>query len=398
LSYHFLLDIAIILIATKIFAMLAEFLRLPQVVGALIAGLVVGPSLLNLLSATTFTVQLAELGVAFIMFTAGLEADVDKLRAIGKAGVKVAAFSALVPFISGTILSFIYNRGDFAIPGNVIVQNCFMGVILMATSMSITVSTLREMGHLNTQVGNTILAACIMDDVIGLISLALITGTADPSVKFYLVILKLIGYFIFAGIMYFVCTKVLRFVDKFSSDENDEELFPAVGLALCLIMAYCAEHFFGVADIIGAFTAGVIIKQSGQDDHALSACEPISKYFFSPMFFASIGIKMSLTAIDDQLLHFAGALVAVAMLSKIIGSGLGAALSGYSFKTSLQTGIGMVCRGEVALIAANKALNLHLLPPKFFSAIVIMVICAAVLTPILLKIIFYGEKPTDKIA
>ena len=115
MSLHFLLDIAIILIAAKIFAMLAQLLRLPQVVGALIAGLIIGPSVLNLLQATTFTVQVAELGVIFIMFTAGLEVDVNKLRAIGKAGVRVAVCSALVPFIMGTILSFIYNRGDFAI-------------------------------------------------------------------------------------------------------------------------------------------------------------------------------------------------------------------------------------------------------------------------------------------
>lgn len=393
MSYHFLLDIAIILFATKIFAMLAKILRLPQVVGALIAGLIIGPSVLNLLHATAFTVQVAELGVVFIMFTAGLEVDVSKLKAIGKAGIRVAVCSALVPFIMGTILSTIYNRGNFVIPGNIMMQNCFLGIILMATSVSITVATLKEMGHLNTQVGNTVLAAALMDDIIGLVSLAIISGTADPNVHFSMVLVKLCGYFIFAAFVYFISTKFLRWLDGFTGEKTDEELFPAVGLTVCLIMAYCAEHFFGVADIIGAFTAGVIIRQSGQDDHALTACEPISKFFFTPIFFASIGVKMSLTGIDANLLHFAGALVITAVISKILGSGLGATLSGYRPLACLQIGVSLIFRGEVALIAANKAMNMRLLPPKFFSAIVLMVVCVAVLTPILMKLAFYGEKP-----
>ena len=393
MSLHFLLDIAIILIAAKIFAMLAQLLRLPQVVGALIAGLIIGPSVLNLLQATTFTVQVAELGVIFIMFTAGLEVDVNKLRAIGKAGVRVAVCSALVPFIMGTILSFIYNRGDFAIPGNVFLQNCFMGIILMATSVSITVATLRELGHLNSLVGNTVLAAALMDDIIGLTSLAIISGTADPNVHFYMVVLKLLGYFLFAALIYASCTKILRWFDSWTGEKTDEELFPAVGLTICLLMAYCAEHFFGVADIIGAFTGGVIVRQIGQEDHALRACEPISKFFFTPIFFASIGIKMSLTGIDANLLHFAGALLATAVVSKDVGSGLGAALSGYKAKACLQTGVSLIFRGEVALIAANKAMSLQLLPPKFFSAIVLMVVGVAVITPLLMKLAFYGEKP-----
>ncbi|MCH4157572.1 MAG: cation:proton antiporter [Acidaminococcaceae bacterium] len=393
MSLHFLLDIAIILIAAKLLAMLSQLLRLPQVVGALIAGLIIGPSVLNLLHATTFTVQVAELGVVFIMFTAGLEVDVEKLKAIGRSGVKVAVCSALVPFIMGTILSTIYNRGDFAIPGNVIMQNCFLGIILMATSVSITVATLKEMGHLNSQVGNTVLAAALLDDIIGLTSLAIISGTADPSIHFYMVILKLLGYFLFAAVVYVASTKFLRWFDTLTGERVDQELFPTVGLCVCLLMAYCAEHFFGVADIIGAFTAGVIIRQSGLDEHAIHACEPISKFFFTPIFFASIGVKMSLTGIDTQLLHFAGALLATAVVSKVVGSALGAALSGYKAKACLQTGVSLIFRGEVALIAANKAMSLQLLPPKFFSAIVLMVVCVAVITPLLMKLAFYGEKP-----
>ncbi len=398
MSLHFLLDVAIILFATKFFSMIAKVVKLPQVVGALIAGLIIGPSVLNLLHATSFILQLAELGVIFIMFTAGLEADIHKLQALGKVGLRVALFSAAVPFIMGTALSFIYNRGDFAIPGNVLLQNCFLGIILMATSVSLTVSTLREMGHLDGQVGNTILAAAMMDDIIGLVSLAIISGTADPNIHLVKLIMMLGGYFIFAVGMFVIGTKALKWFDRLFSDENDEEVFPVLGLAFCLVMAYCAEHFFGVADIIGAFTAGIIIRESGQNDHAIHACEPISKYFFTPFFFTSIGIKMSLTGIDTQLLHFTVALLLTAILSKIIGSALGAALSGFSIKSSLQTGVGMICRGEVALIAANKAMSLHLLPPKFFSAIVLMVICAAVLTPILLKIIFHGENPEQPAA
>lgn len=185
MTYKYLLDIALILLSTKVFGLIAKKYRMPQVVGALIAGIVLGPTILNVLQATDFLTMVAELGVIVIMFAAGIETDIKELKNAGKTGFLVALIGVLVPLLMGTGLMFLFTKGDFSFDGNIILRNFFVGVVLTATSVSITVEALKEMGKLNTKVGNTILAAAIIDDLLGLIALTVITSFAGANTNIF---------------------------------------------------------------------------------------------------------------------------------------------------------------------------------------------------------------------
>ena len=394
MSYKYLLDIALILFSTKIFGIIAKKVQLPQVVGALIAGLLIGPAVFDLLETTRFISQVAELGVIVIMFAAGMETDVTNLKNAGKKGFIIALCGVLVPLFLGAGLSYFFNTGDLAIPGDRILQNFFIGVILTATSVSITVETLKELGKLNSPVGNTILAAALIDDILGLIALTLITSmaTTDVVISPYVVLAKIIAFFIFATILGLLARKFLIKLDATVPDNlKDHQLFSIIALVLCLVMSFCAEHFFGVADITGSFIAGLVIGSLPQKEKITDHVEPLSFMLLTPIFFASIGISVVIPAMNAEIIIFAISLVVVALASKLIGCGIGAKLCGFNKKESVQIGVGMICRGEVALIVANKGIAMNLMPPAFFGPVIIMVIVAAIFTPILLKQVFKNE-------
>lgn len=205
MSYHYLIDIALILLTTKVFGMITKRLQMPQVVGALIAGLVMGPAMLNIIHSTEFLSQVSELGVIVMMFTAGLGTSLNDLKQTGKAGFLVALCGVIVPLIGGTILSLFFNTST---DPNAFIQNVFIGVVLTATSVSITVEALKEMGKLNTVVGNTILAAALIDDVLGLIALTIVTsigGSADANLL--VVLLKIVAFFVLVVVVGIVVKK-----------------------------------------------------------------------------------------------------------------------------------------------------------------------------------------------
>lgn len=396
MSYKFLLDIALILFTTKLLGMLAKKLGLPQVVGALIAGLFIGPTILDWLHGTDFITKVAEMGVIVIMFAAGMETDLHNLKKSGKPGLIIAILGVLVPLFLGAGVAWFFNRGEFATGGNIMLQNFFIGVILTATSVSITVQTLKELGHLNSNVGNSILAAALIDDILGLIALTIITSLGGAEVSLLWIFAKIIGFFIFAVVFGFATHKILVWYEGYVTEEHDDHyLFPMLALTLCFSMSYIAEHYFGVADIIGAFIAGLVIGSTPKMESINETIAPISAVLLTPIFFANIGIKVTIPSISAHMLLLAVSIVAVALLSKFIGCGLGAKLCNYNNKEAIQIGCGMICRGEVALIVANKGIAMNLMPPAFFAPIIIMVICAAIFTPILLKLVFKGEAPTE---
>lgn len=386
MSYKFLLDIALILISTKILGLITKRFQMPQVVGALIAGLILGPAVLNVLQETEFLTQLSELGVIVIMFTAGMGTDIKELKNSGKSGFWVALCGVLVPLVMGAGLAFFFNRGEFAHPGNVLLQNIFIGVILTATSVSITVETLKEMGKLNTKVGNTILAAALIDDVLGLVALTIITSLAGAQVSIWIVLAKIVGFFVFAILFGLLSYKFLRWYSN--KVQKDLHRFPILAFVLCLIMAFCAEHFFGVADIIGAFGAGLVIANTPKAKYIESKFSSLSYLLLTPIFFASVGIKVVLPKMDVQIIIFTILLVVVAVISKLVGCGLGAKICGFSNLNCTQIGIGMICRGEVALIVANKGIAMGLMPEAFLGPVILTVVLVTILTPILLKLAF----------
>lgn len=386
LSYEFLFDLALILISTKLFGLITKKVKMPQVVGALLAGVILGPAVLNILSETEFIQKLAELGVIVLMFTAGLETDINQLKKTGKASFIIAILGVIIPLAGGFFIASIFNKGNDI---NTILQNVFIGIILTATSVSITVETLKEMGKLNTRAGNAILGAAIIDDILGIVALTITTSLADPSINVIIVLAKIVMFFIFAGFAgYLFHWAFIKLDERY---QRDLRRFVIIAFVFCLLLSFCAEEFFGVADITGAFIAGLVISDSNRSKYLNSRFETLSYMLLSPIFFASIGIKVQLTAMTKTIFIFAILLLLVAILSKIIGCSLGAKLCKYSNREAIQIGTGMISRGEVALIVANKGIAMGLMIPEFLVPVVIVVVVTTIVTPILLQVIFNNK-------
>ena len=391
LSYEFLFDIALILMSTKLLGLLTKQIKLPQVVGALLAGLLLGPACLNILHETDFIIQLAELGVIVLMFTAGLETDINELKKSGKASLIIAILGMIIPLAGGFILASIFNKGGIsdasALP---FLQNIFIGIILTATSVSITVETLKELGKLSTRAGNAILGAAIIDDILGVIALTVVTSATDPNVSIAVVLIKIVLFFIVGGLAGFLFSKFME--TSMRRSKIDLRRFVILSFVFCLILSYCAEHFFGVADITGAFMAGLFLSNAPRKHYIMNRFETTAYMLLSPIFFASIGIKVVIPEMTPALITFSIALVIIAILTKVLGCALGAKMCKYSTTEAIQIGTGMVSRGEVALIVASKGASLGLMGSIFFGPIVIMVVITTVITPILLKIVFSNKE------
>ena len=391
MSYHYLLDLALILLSTKVLGMVTRRFQMPQVVGALLAGLILGPAMLDILTETEFLSQLSELGVIVILFTAGMGTDLKELRSAGKPGFLVALCGVLVPLAMGAAFGALAGKTGW-LPGNTLLEDVFLGTILTATSVSITVETLKELGKLDTKVGGTILAAALIDDVLGLIALTVVTSLAGEGVSLLAVLVKIVLFFVFAVAVGFAAVRFFRWMIGRACGKNLRR-YPVLAFVLCLLMAYCAEEFFGVADIIGAFAAGLVVSSTPKAKYIESKFEPLSYLLLTPVFFANIGIKAVLPELDGALVLFSLLLLAVAILSKVIGCGLGAKLCGFSGQECVQVGAGMACRGEVALIVANRGLSIGVLSQALMTPVIITVVGCAVLTPVLLKLVFRGKAP-----
>ncbi len=385
MEYSYLISVAIILLSTKVLGLFSQKIKLPQVVGALIAGVVIGPACLDLISEsdTTMLSCLSEIGVIVLMFAAGLETDINELKHSGKASFVIALIGVLVPLGGGAAAAYFFNDST---DGNILMQNIFIGIILTATSVSITVETLKELGKLSTKAGNAILGAAIIDDILGIIALTIVISMADQSVSIGMVLLKILGFFIFTA----VAAIGFHYAFKKWTDHSPAKLrrYVVISFVFCLVLSYCAEKFFGVADITGAFFAGLALSGTNKTDYIIKRFDTLSYMLLSPIFFASIGLKVVLPEMNMEIILFTVVICLTAVITKIIGCGLGAKLCGCSNKESLQIGVGMVSRGEVALIVANKGEAVGLMNDKFFAPIVIMVVLTTILTPVLLKMVF----------
>lgn len=387
LSYRYLFDIALILLSTKVLGIVTKKFQMPQVVGALLAGLILGPAVFNIIAETDFIKQIAELGVIVIMFTAGLSTDINELKSTGKASFIVALCGVILPLIGGTIVAYIFNRGELAgVYGNEFIENIFIGIILTATSVSITVETLKELGKLNVKTGNAILGAALIDDILGIIALTIVTSFNDASVSVILVLIKIILFFILSGISGYLFYKCFdKFVNRYNSDMRR---FIIAAFVFCLLLSFVAERFFGVADITGAFIAGLVLSNNKETSYINARFETLSYMLLSPIFFASIGLKVSLSKMSLGIILFTICIVGIGIITKVIGCGLGAKLCGFNNKEALQVGVGMVARGEVALVVANKGISMGIMNPVFLAPIIILVVVCAITTPIILKIVY----------
>lgn len=393
MDYKYLLDLALILLSTKLLGLVTRKFKMPQVVGALLAGIILGPACLGIIDNTNFIKALSEIGVIVLMFSAGMESDIHQLKKAGKASFIIAALGVVVPLVVGFAVAGVFNNPSVIqtdLDTNRFLQNVFIGVILTATSVSITVETLKEMGKLNSQVGITILGAAVIDDILGIIALTVITSLADPSVAVGIVLLKIVGFFAFAiGVGFVTYLAFKKWSDRHI---DDHRRFVVMAFVICLLMSFCAEEWFGVADITGAFIAGLILSNTSHAKYMASRFETLSYTLLSPIFFASVGLSVVLTDMSMMIVIFALVLLGVAIITKIVGCGLGAKIAGFNNKESMQIGCGMVSRGEVALIVANKGAAVGLMSPILFGPVVIVVVVTTILSPILLKLSFGKKK------
>lgn len=382
LSYDFLFDLALILLSTKLFGILTRRINMPQVVGALLAGLILGPAVLNILNETEFITQLSEVGVIVLMFTAGLETSIQDLKKCGVASTIIATIGVIVPLIGGTLL------GQFSsVGGDKLMENIFIGVVLTATSVSITVETLKEMGKLNTKVANTILGAAIIDDVLGIVILTIVSSIGgEGGENAGIVLLKVFLFFVVATVVGVIFFKLFSL--WFDNSHKDLRRYVIVAFVFCLLLSYCAEEFFGVADITGAFVAGLVLSSTKESHYISARFETLSYLFLSPIFFASVGINATIGSMNSAIIIFTILLVIIAVLSKIIGCYLGARICRFNHREGIQIGAGMVSRGEVALIVANKGKAMGLVNDVLFAPIIIMVVITTIVAPILLKLAF----------
>ena len=399
-SYAYLLQIAIILLATKLLGLVTKRISLPQVVGALAAGIILGPMLLDVVERNSLISNLAELGVIVLMFSAGLETDLQELKKAGLASFVIALLGVLVPLGGGFFLAHFFNTEQAPEMSSLFWQNMFIGVIMTATSVSITVETLKELGVLNSRAGNAILGAAVIDDILGIIALTVIislggkTGEEGGEKTFgsfagdgvLTVFINILAFFIFAIAAAVVYHKWFKKWREASATTLRRHII--VTVAFCLILSFCAEVFFGVADITGSFVAGLAVSGLRRNEYVVSRFNTLSYMLLSPIFFANIGLAMTLKGLNGKLVLFMVLLMIVALISKVVGCGLGAKIMRYTNKESLQIGIGMISRGEVALIVASKGAAVGLMSEKYMTPIVIMVVFTTIITPILLKFVF----------
>ena len=385
-----LIQLAIIIVFAKFFGLIARKLKAPQVVGEIIAGLILGPSFLKLMSESDFLAGMAEIGVIMLMFSAGLETDIKQLKRTGFKATVIACAGVFVPLVGGTVLFMCFY--GFSAPGTEdFLKAVYIGTILTATSVSITVQALKELGKLSDEIGTTILSAAIIDDVIGILVLTMVISFKDPSNSIGMVVVKTALFFILSAVVGYGIYRVLKIVDK---KHPHTRRIPIIGLALAFTLSYLAEETFGVADITGAYVAGIILSSLDDSKYIDRKMDVNSYMLFGPVFFASIGLQTNIKTLDMSILLFSLAFVLTGMLAKIIGCGLAGRALGFKGRDTLKIGVGMMTRGEVALIVSQKGLAVGLMDSRYFTSVILLIICSSILTPVILKILYSKDTPT----
>jgi monovalent cation:proton antiporter-2 (CPA2) family protein len=370
-----ILQLAIILIASKIAGSLSVRLGQPSVLGKLLIGIVLGPAVLGLVNDTKILEEFSQIGVILLMFIAGLETDINEFKRNGKASAYVGVGGIIVPLVLGYFTGIVLNFTT--------IQAWFLGLLLSATSVSISVQALKEMNQLKTREGMTILGAAVIDDVVVVIALAFLMSFVGGEVDLTIVILKKVLFFV--GAILVGWKLVPWFLRKFASLKVSETVISSA-LIICFVFAYLAEYT-GVAAIIGAYIAGVAISLTNFKHEIFEKVETISYSIFVPVFFTSVGVTAEFGGIKENL-GLIVILSILAILTKLIGASIGAKAANFSWNRSLAIGSAMVSRGEVALIIAAIGLEANLLNQEMFAVMVVVVLVTTIVTPPLMKLFF----------
>ena len=419
-AFEILLPLALILLFAKLMGLGTHRLGMPAVIGMLVAGILIGvlqfipwAPLQDALFSTDIMSALkimSKIGVVLIMFSAGLGTDLKKLKQTGVASVVITIFGIFVPMLFGFLVAFLFDyftpisltNEPGAIGEFNLLSDLFYGAILTATSVSVTVAVLKELGKLDSKVGTSIVAAAVIDDVIGIIILSVLTGFASGtgentgwswfSPNAPMVVIKIVIFFI-AAIGLVILLRMLFNVMERKSPHNRR--VPIISLAACFLYAYFAEKIFGVADITGAYLAGILLGGTlSETPYVESKVDQMGYLFFSPIFFANIGIaniKM-FSSINLQFLAFGAVFVVAALLGKILGCGVGAKITKFNYRESLRVGLGMMVRAEVILICTEKGVACGLVNPAVYPFIILIILISSVLTPVFMKLSYRREE------
>jgi Na+:H+ antiporter len=375
-SGHFLLELFLMFAGGKVLAEIFERLRQPPVVGEILAGVLLGPSLLNLVHVTEMNLGIAEMGAIFLLFTVGLDTRPGELLEVGWIASLVATIGVIVPFALGFFYMDVMEHS--------LVEAIFVGAAMVATSVGITARVLSDMGALSTRVARVILGAAVLDDILGMIVLAVVSSLSEGKVNYVslgIVTAEAVG---FSLIVIFFGSRIIgRFQPTVARLRARNSAF-FLSLLLCLGLSL-ASMYIGMAAIIGAFLAGLALADHSPQYRLRENAHPIME-FLAPFFFVLLGVQVNVrTMTDPKVLVTAGIICVLAIVSKLIGCGLGAASLGA--KDALRVGVGMVPRGEVGLIVAAVGLNLHTIPDSIYTVVVIMSIVTTLFSPPVLRVI-----------
>ena len=388
--YSIFRDLAIIILSAKFLGLAARKFAAPQVVGEILAGLLIGPCMLNLVQGSDALSTFAEIGVVLLMFTTGLGTNIKELLKAGPIATFIACVGVFVPLVGGTLLySAFYGFAAVGTPE--FFRALFIGTIMTATSVSITVATLQELGHLKSFLGTTIVSAAVIDDVIGIIVLTCVIGASSgEGASLGGVLLNTVLFFLVSIGIGFVIHHAMKWLD---ARNPHTQRITIVSLAFCFAMAYLAEQYFGIADITGAYIAGIVLCSMSDAPYVERRVDISNYVIFAPVFFASIGLKTDISGLTPEILLFSVCFVLVALATKIIGCGLAAKLCRFEWGDALKVGVGMMTRGEVALIVAKKGLEVGVVDSVYFTAVILLIVVSSIATPLVLKMLFAKMPP-----
>ncbi|MEH7075327.1 cation:proton antiporter [Neobacillus drentensis] len=377
---EFILELAIILFASKIAGDISVKLGQPSVLGKLLVGVILGPAVLGIVSDSKTLAELSQIGVILLMFMAGMETDMNEFKRSWKASTFVGISGIIVPLFAGYLAGILMNMTA--------IEALFLGLLLSATSVSISVQALKELNKIQSKEGTAILGAAVIDDVVVIIALAFLMSMAGGEVNLSMMIIKKVLFF--AGAILVAWRGVPWLLKKFGPLKVTESLVSGA-LIICFLFAYAAE-LTGVAGIIGAYIAGVAISQTDYHQQIFKKVETISYSIFVPIFFTSIGVAVSFDGFTQNIGLIIG-LSILAIVTKLLGAAAGAKLARFSWKNSLGIGSAMVSRGEVALIIATIGLESKLVSQELFAVLVVVVLVTTIVTPPMMKYFFnQGDK------
>ncbi len=386
-SAAILLDLFIMLAAAKLMAEVFERLRQPAVVGEILAGVVIGPSLFGWVAPSEIINILAEFGVIFLLFNVGLETKPSSVFHVGKRAVMVGVIGVIFPFVAGYFIAVAWGAS--------FVESMFIGAALVATSVGITARVLGAMGLLDASTARIILGAAVIDDILGLIILSLVSAVSQGSVSYIGLAKTAAAAILFTGFVALVGSRVINGLAPVIERLRLSKPFFTLGLILCLGLSV-ASIYVGVAAIIGAFLAGMALAEATEENRKMHQMTTGVTEFLVPFFLVNIGMQLNLAVFrETSVIVFAVVLTLIAVATKFVGCGIGA--YGLRPKEMAQIGIGMVPRGEVGIVVAQIGLGLGVIGQQFFAAVLFMAVATTLIAPPFIKLLFVEDSNNDGI-